>query len=783
MKITSINKKFEKIGEGIVKHRWILLFVFVLITLIGINGLKYMNISSSYEDYFLENDPVLVKTQEFKEIFGNDYYVAVLTRCDDTFTSKNLKLIRELSNELMDSISYADKITSLTDIEFLKGTEYGMEIEQIVPEIIPTDQAGLDSIKAKAYFKKNIANRLVSKDGKLSWILLKLRTFPPADEWKKDKKSIAPEVLTGMETERIVKKAKYAEIAPLATGMPYVTHRKMDWVGQEMPRVLGLAMLVAIIVLLLFTKSIRGVIIPIITTICSILITYGVLGYINYTVDSGMITIPSLLAFAIAIAYNLHIFSYFKRQMLIHGKRKQAVIETISEMGWPIMFSALTTLSALLSFLVIPVIPLHFIGIATSSIVLLSFLIAITIMPIMLSFGKDKEPHPDMAEKGGKWLDRTLKKIGTGVLNNEKTILSTFIIVCILLIIGLTKIVAAFDIETTMGRKIEYVNDLLNVSESELGSLYSYDLLIEFPDNNMAKDPENLKKLDRLSQHVMTYPLTKRTTSILDILKDLNQTLNENKEEFYQVPENKEQVAQMLLLYENAGGSEAEYWTDYEYKKLRIMVELSEYNSKEAEDELAEVISFSKNLFPNAKVTTVGNLPQFTAMMQYVVKGQVVSLGISLLIITILLMIVFGNIRLGLIGIIPNIVPAITVGGFMGWFNIPLDMMTATIMPMILGLAVDDTIHFINHGHLEFDRKRNYDEAIKRTFFIVGTPLILTSLIISSNFAVYGISEAKSFIHMAILAVAGMLSALIADLCITPLLFKRFKIFGKENNQ
>lgn len=780
MKIEKINQWFEKLGLKILKYRWILLIVFVLVTAVGINGLKYMNITSSYEDYFLEDDPVLIKTQEFKDIFGNDNFAAVLTRCENTFTKKNLELIRELSNELLDSITYADKITSLTDIEFLRGTEYGMQIEQIVPEVIPDDEIGLDSIRQKAYFKSNIASRLVSQDAKHTWIILKLRTFPTEDEWKKGEKPIAPEVLTGNQVHHIIRKDKYKDIAPLGTGMPYVTSQKMDWVAHEMPRVMGTAILVALIILVFFTRSVKGVMVPVITTLCSIMIVYGILGYVNYSIDSGMIMIPSLLAFAIAIAYNIHILNYFKRQFYISGNRKQSVIETIGEMGWPVMFSALTTLTALLSFLVIPVIPLHFIGIATSSIVLLTFLISITIMPIMLSFGKDREPRPDMEEKGGRWIDRTLRDVGVSILKNEKPILIIFSIISIILIIGLSRIVAAFDVEATMGRRIQYVDDILTISESELGSLYAYDVLIEFPEEDMAKECANLVKLDSLSRHVMSYPLTKRTTSILDILKDLNRTLNENNEEYYRVPATNEQTAQMLLLYENAGGSEAEYWVDYEYSRLRLMVELSGYNSKEAEEELENVVEYAEKLFPDAKVTTVGNLPQFTAMMQYVVHGQIISLLISLLIISVLLMIAFGNIRLGLIGIIPNILPAITVGGLMGWFNIPLDMMTATIMPMILGLAVDDTIQFINYGHLEFDRTRNYNRAIKKTFYIVGAPLVMTSLIISANFAVYGISTANSFINMGILAVAGMLSALLADLCVTPLLFRRFRIFGEE---
>ena len=146
------------------------------------------------------------------------------------------------------------------------------------------------------------------------------------------------------------------------------------------------------------------------------------------------------------------------------------------------------------------------------------------------------------------------------------------------------------------------------------------------------------------------------------------------------------------------------------------------------------------------------------------------------------MMLVFGSIKTGLIGLIPNVMPAIVVGGLIDWMNYPLDMMTATIMPIILGLAVDDTIHFINHGHLEFDRQQSYKGAILRTFRIVGTPIVLTSIIITANFAAYTVSEGVSFRHMGILSVAGMLAALLADLCITPLLFRRFKIFGKEKS-
>ena len=110
-----------------------------------------------------------------------------------------------------------------------------------------------------------------------------------------------------------------------------------------------------------------------------------------------------------------------------------------------------------------------------------------------------------------------------------------------------------------------------------------------------------------------------------------------------------------------------EYWMDYDYRRLRLMVEMSNYNSGEAERELADIEQRASELFPDAKVTAVGNLPQFTTMMQYLVRGQIQSFLISVLIIGVILMIVFQSVRIGLIGLIPNLFPAICVGGYMGW--------------------------------------------------------------------------------------------------------------------
>jgi hypothetical protein len=782
MRIETINEKFRDMCRGLLKRRWIALVAFVLILFVGMVGMKKMVKETSFDAYFIEGDPMLVKTDEFKAHFGNDYFVGVLTECDNIFTKENLTLLRELSNELMDSVSYADKITSLTDIEFMVGDEWGMTIEQIVPDEIPEDGTPeMAEIRRMAYSKPNVAKKLVSKDGTMSWVVLKLRAFPEDSVWHKET-DIAPDMQTGEEVDRVLNNPKYAKLNPKATGMPVVSYEKMEFINTEMSRLMMIACIICLVVMIIMTKSLRGVVSPFLAVIGGMFITYGIAGYTGMYVDSTTTLIPVILGFAVSIAYNIHIFSYFNGRMRIHGERRKAVEETITEIGWSVCFCGLTTIVSLLSFLVIPIRPMKCVGMICSMTVLFVMLTTLVITPVLLSFGRNRKPREGFTEDSDTSWSRMMVRLSDWTMHHSRRIVTIFTVICVVLCIGLFKIVPAFDIEQTMGIDVPYVKKVVGVGKSELGSLYSYDLVIEMADDDAAKQPENLRRLEKLSQIVEGYSLTKRTTSILDILKDLNQTLNEGDPAFYRIPDTEEEVAQMMMLYENAGGSEAEYWVDYDYRRLRLMVEISDFNSAEVEKELSDIDLQAKEIFPGASVTAVGNLPQYNVMMQYLVRGQMQSFLISVLIIGIILMIAFQSIKVGLIGLIPNIMPAIFVGGAMGWAGIPLDMMTATIIPMMLGMAVDDTIHFINHSKLEYDRCGKYPLSINRTFRVVGVAIVTTSIITSAVFGAFTTSPCAMNFHFGLLAIVGIVSALAADLFVTPVLVKRFKVFGNEKN-
>lgn len=779
MKIEKINRKFRQTAEWILRHRLLVTGLFALLVAFSFVGTKRIVMKTSFDDYFVSDDPMLLKTDEFKSIFGNDYYVAVLVKNKDVFSKRSLTLIRELSNELKDSLSYADKVTSLTDLEFAVGTEEGMTIEQIVPEQIPSDAAGLKEIRRKAYSKPYLSKKLVSKDGTMTWIMVKLRPFPADSVWKKTS-DIAPDMLTGKEAGHIIGKAKYAELSPAAAGMPYMSYEKFVYLKGEMGRLFAIAFLVSIVVMIVVTRSLRGVVAPLITSICALLIGFGIIGWTGLYIDMSTAMIAVILTFACSIAYNIHLYNFFKTRFVETGRRKASITDAVGETGWGVLLSGLTTVAAMMTFLSMSIVPMKAIGLNTSLCLLSVLLTCLVVTPVLLSLGRDRKPHANMSHSFEGYVGDHFERFGGFVMRNHRRIVVVSSVLTLFCGIGLFFIEPAFDVEKTMGRKVEYVKKFLDLCDTELGSMYSYDLMITLPHADDAKKPENLKRLDQLATITEGYLLTKRHNSVTDIIKDMNCTLNGGKQQFYRIPDDADMVAQLLLLYENAGGTESEYWMDYDYRRLRLQVEIKNYNSNEAEKEMDALQAEARRLFPQAHISMVGNIPQFTVMQQYVERGQMWSMLLSVLVIGVILVLVFSSWKVGLVGMIPNLAPAVIVGGMMGWLDYPLDMMTASLIPMILGIAVDDTIHFINHSHVEYNRCGSYADAIKGTFRTEGLAIVMSTVVVSATFAGFMSSNATQMVNWGILAVAGMVSALLADLFLTPVLFKYLRVFGKE---
>ncbi len=792
--IQKMNHRFYTVGETILRFRWLNIAVFFLLLAVSVFGLKQIRSETDMESWFLEDDQLLQVKQQFEDIFGNDEFCGVLIEADNVFSPGVLAAIRELGLELQHKVPYADDVISLADLEYISGTDEGIEISQLVPDPVPATPKALAAIRDKALAKTALKNRIVSEDGRYTWLMLRLKPLP--DDWS-EKGMENPELAIGRIAHEVAEQEKYAFLNPQLTGLPVVAHDKMAFFGKETPKLMGMALLVTMVTLAFFLRNVRGVIFPFITLVGGMVMVFGVQGYMGIAVDPSMIFVPIFLGIAITTSYSIHIFNFSRREFAATGLRRQSLLHAIEETGWPLLFCALTTMMALLSFWMVPMFPIRWVGFTAAALVGVTYVLVIVMLPTLLSFGKNKRPAPpsDSREaapdsqnrpvraadttQGHKGVDRLMIWLGNRVLNRPKLVLTVFFLTVAVCVTGLIRIDVSFDVRRTFGLKVPYVNRITHIADTPVGSLYSYGIAIEFPAPGMVKEPENLKKFDVLTQEVAALPLTKKISSLLDVIKDMNQVMNNGDPAYYRIPDTREMVAQQLLLYENAGGAEAERWVDYDYQRLRLMVEMTDYNSGEAMRELKLIQNRANVLFPNAHVLLIGSISQYTVMQSYVTWGQIASFLLALGIITVLMSLVFGSLRLGLIGMIPNVTPALAVAGIMGFANIPLDMLTVTVMPMLLGLAVDDTIHFISHSQLGFQLTGSYQDATRRTFLVVGSAMFYTSLVLVLSFSAFMISSVKVFINMAILISAGILAALATDYFVTPVLLRQFAVFGK----
>ena len=786
MKIQKINKKFKKLAIFQLKYRWMFIIAALLLVAIGITGLQKMYIANARDDWFDDKEAIEIATEEFEDQFGNNDNISILIEAKDVFDPEVLNMMKSIGQELLDSVPYADELTSLVDMEISVGTKEGLEVMNPFEEGIPTDQKKLAEIKQLVLSRKALKGKLVSADCTETWLTLSLLEYPEKEEWEKETTK-DPMFQSGEAAIRIITNPKWESDKYIlkAAGTPYTETEERDFFGMEMMKRFLSAFIAMIVLLTLFIRSFRGVLIPTVTTLLGVIVVFGGMSWLGIGIDQNMMMLPMILGMALSVGYSIHLINAFKRIFRKTGKRKESVIEAVEETGWPIFFTAITTIGSVLSFVTAGIMTIAWVGYACAAFVLVDYLFVIILIPILMSFGKDKKIDQKEIKKiplFEKWME----SIGQFVLKRKVAVLIFFAACMVIIAPGIRNVSTNMDIFQFLGTKVPYVKRIYEVTQSQLGSYLTYNITVKFEEPDAIKNPEVLRKFDALLDTVSAFELTKKNKdassvfSILDIIKEMNQTLHSDSAKYHTIPDNSDMIAQVLLLYEMSGGTKTFNWIDEDYSMLRAQVQVEKFATDEIVRELDIIKKIGNESFDGAEVNYVGSAVQFAELNKKIVTGELRSLLWAFLVIGILLVIVFGSVKTGIIGMIPNLMPMIVIGGYMGHFNSPLDMMTMTILPMLLGIAVDDTIHFINQIKLEFEKCGNYNQAIIASFHTVGKNLAMTTIILCVSFLMFTFSPVANMSRLGYLAILGLSAALLTDYFVTPAFICLTKPFGKE---
>jgi predicted RND superfamily exporter protein len=800
MKINNINKHFIQFAVFQIRYRWLFIAGLVVFTFIGLAGLPKMITSDNMDEWFNEYDTIEINTKRFETLFGNEDQVLVLIQADDVFDPEVLTMIRDLGRELLEKVPYARELRSLTDISIAMGSDEGIEVRSPFADGIPPAGPGMEEKRAYIMSRSSLVNMLVSDDCRETWLSLSLYNYEGENE-SREMYSVgraAQEIITDPKWQN--PKGGNAQYTLKPAGMAYTEWEENQTVMTEtVKRIVG-GFIVALLCLIIFTRSLRGIVIPVLTIIGGVGSVFGYMAHLGIPADSNLMTLPVMLAMALSIGYAIHLVNSFKfhfRKSTTTPKgglsRKEAIIAAVGETGWPILFTAVTTIGGLLSFLFAGIGALRWVGITSALTVFAVYLYVILLVPILFSFGGSKkniETVPMMTDDAsGTWIEKKFYRFGESLLKKRKPMILIAFLIIAAFIPGISKMTVNLDYFSFMGKKIPYITRLAEILDAKIGSLYTYTVMVSSGESDFFKDPEMMRNLDSLAADLGGFDLTKisrtkpRVSSVTEIVKEMYRTLNGDDPAFYSIPDDSDLLAQILFLYEISGGGDLFNRISEDFSTAVLTVELTGYDGNRIANNVKMAEEAARVRFPGANGVVVGMIASFAEMNNKVVYGELKSFAGSFLIIFILLALAFGNIKTALIGMIPNIAPVIIIGGIMGYAKIPLDMLTMTIMPMLLGIAVDDTIHFITHINLELERKKSYSKAVLDTFTKIGKTLGTTTVILCAMFAVYALSPIAMLFHVGILAIAGMAAALLADYTLTPLLIYVLKPLKKSTEE
>ena len=798
MKVEKFNKFFGKIGQAQIRNRWKILAGLLIVTVICCLGLSNFSLALGEEGWFGNSDEITINTKKYEETFGNLNGIGVLVVKQgegDVFSENMLKVIEKIGNRMRDEIPFADRLTSIVEVDIPVGNDEGFSIVKPYENGIPSDSAGLakarDLVMRGSEKTNALINSLVSDDGKETWISLSLHPFTGKELEEKyggDNTEVSTDI--GYKLMNIIESEEFQNkgFKLYGGGMPYDSANEDRY---EVPEY-GVRVLCSIVVMLLFLaiclRNVFGVIVPAVATISAIATVFGAMSFFGEKADSALVTLPVVLGMALAVGYSVHYIKMFKLHFRRTGKRKESAIKCVEECGWPVLFTVLTTMASFISFLFVNMKPLEWMGKTSAFIVLAIYIYVTVLIPILLSFGKDRAPRATQVN-GATKLDLSFSRWSKFVHDRKKSFIVISALIIAAFIPGMFKITAQLDYLTITGDKMPYIQEVKKMLAQKLGNQYSYTVMISYDEEGAFKKPENMKALLQLEDYLGTLSLTKwsggkaRVTSATSILKEMNRALNEGKDSMYTVPEDEYVLAQLMELSSIEMHNDFSDVMDDDFKTTVVSVDMTQFATEEALANMNALKSKLAELFPGAKCTLLGDMIRYSEMSNRIVFGGLKSFGFSLVIIAIMLIFFFFFFKLGLIGMIPNIAPVILVGGVMGYFNYALDFSTITVMPMVLGIAVDDTIHLTTHLKMKHEQMGSSEKAMEATFREIGATMFLTTIILCSMFSVYLFSPMHFLAVLGVLIIVGLSSALVADYTITPALLHVAKPFGKEKEE
>ena len=742
----------------------LLIGVFICLTAFFGYYLSRISIDASVESMIMKDDPVYQSLELSLEEFGSSEIQVILYEAPDVFAPEVLDMINRITARLK-KIENVEEVLSLTNTADIYGNQGELSIKPLIEELPKTPEESA-RIRERAMHNPFFINNLFSADGTVTSINCEITP----QNWVEDSLYFIRVV---SEMREILAEEAPGERFRLA-GVAVLGETSMRSVREDTRIFLTLTFLLIMITLFLVFRSAPGMYIPMSVVAVAAAWTMGFFSLMGKKLGPTTEMIPTLVM-VYCLSDTIHLISRYFEESATGQTKEDALRTTLHHLLLACFMTSVTTACGLLTLTTSQLKPIKEFGFYAATGIWFAYFVSIIIPCIFYTYLR--QPKAELQRQmETKSVGRLMKRIGDFNLRHVRFVLVLTVVVFAVSIWGIFRLRVETNVLEMLSRGGTLQEDYVFV-DTRMAGVTPLQVVIR-GEEQIAKDPRILRQVEKLEAYLHHLPEIGKVISLNDFLKQMNKVFHDGDPDYYRIPDDRNTIAQFIELFSLSGKEEAiGEVVNFDRTGLQVVGRLVNCHSSTRQYEIVRDLQrFNRENFdPELEVEVTGLVSIYAITVDYLINSLVKNIFLTFLIISVLLAFMVRSARIGALIMIPNVVPIILTLGLMGWTGISLNMATVTIAAIAMGIAVDDTIHFVARYRTELRKDQDHAAAMYRTLAGTGRAIIFTTLVITAGFVILVFSNFLPNVYFGSLMGFTMFGALLGDLIILPVLFLVFR--------
>ena len=749
-------------GEWVIKYRWLVIIASLAALLLSGYGTKFLAFESDNRVFFSDDNPQLKALEELEETYNKEdsviFVIAAPDGTGDVFTPETLGAVKELTKASW-QIPYSARVNSITNYQHTYVDGDDLIVEDLVKDPALMDPASLQRAKGIATSEPMLTGRLISDTGDVTAVFVTLIMPDHGTEGG----DIAPQIASFARKMAEDFRANNPTLKLYLSGGAIYDDAFASAGQRDMANLIPIMLAVMILIIFVSLRSITGTIATVIVIIFAAITAMGLTGWYGIKI-SVPVSMAPVIVITLAIADSIHILTTIGRQMRSGASKHEAIIESLRINLEPVFLTSLTTAVGFLSMNFSDAPPFNDLGNVVAIGVAAAFFFSIFLLPALISIlpmrrgYKEGSPNTDF-----------MTELGEFVIRNHNPLFAGMSIVLVVLSLGYKSLefddnfLKYFDKSFEIRRAGDFI-------EERLTGLNSIEYSLPSGTDNGINDPGYLARIDGFAEWWRAKPEVTNVSTITDVLKRLNRNMHGDNPSYYRVPEERELAAQYLLLYEMSVpyGLDLNNQINVTKSATRMTISLRDVTSKRMRELETEGNEWLKNNAGENFSYATGISLMFAHISERNINGMLWGTTIALIIISGVLIIALKSLKIGLISLMPNLIPVFMTFGLWGLIEGRVGLAVAIISSISLGIIVDDTVHFLSK-YLSARREGNSaEDSVRYAFTTVGKAIFSTSAILIAGFLILTWSGFRVNSSMGLLTAIAISFAFIADVFFLP---------------